>query len=70
MRNYSKALAMMAMLGAGIGEIGRPDPVVAKPKRLEPVHPKGHKPFLIDGVEVWALNRRNAEKRAAKTGHL
>lgn len=28
--------------------------------------PKGHRPFVIDGQTIWALNYRNAQKRFDK----
>lgn len=28
--------------------------------------PKGHKRFIIDGIEVYALNEKNARRKVAK----
>ena len=42
------------------------------PKRKKPTEkiippiPKGHKKFIIEGKDVWALNYRNAVKRFKK----
>ena len=33
------------------------------------VLPKGIKPFVIDGVEVYALNKKNAIRKAKKQQH-
>ncbi len=33
---------------------------------VKPLIPKGHKMFIVNGEEVWAMNRRNAIKRYDK----
>ena len=39
----------------------------AKEKRLKKLKvERGMKQFFIEGVEVWALNRKNAERKATK----
>jgi len=40
----------------------------APPKDPSPIIPKGHHKFLIEGVEVYALNQKNAEKKFKKLG--
>jgi hypothetical protein len=43
-----------------------------KPKQGRPIdfdnlpRPKGMNPFIIEGIEVWALNEKNAKRKAKK----
>ena len=65
----NKILTTLAAIGlaAGYAEKGnglRPEDIDVRPKKLPP--PKGHKRFIIEGKEVWALNRKNAIKKASK----
>lgn len=43
---------------------GREDPL--ERERPEPAKPKGLQRFVIDGKEVWAINRKNAIRKAKK----
>lgn len=54
------ALASMAMQEGQSGMI-QPD----KPKKDPPI-PKGLKPFKIEGKIVYAINEKNARRKAAK----
>ena len=42
----------------------------ALPKKPEPIIPKGHQRFLIEGIEIYALNAKNAEKKFNKLKKL
>lgn len=35
-------------------------------KRKPPPRPKGLKPFEIDGQTIWAINEKNARRKAGK----
>jgi hypothetical protein len=64
MNKKGEMLGMLAMLmAAGSAQAGReyePDLNNSPTKKFIP---KGHKQFFVNGVEVWALNRKNAEKK-------
>lgn len=57
---------MAAMLESSTSAVERnslkPKDIDITPK--EPPKPKGLKQFHIDGVEVWAINQKNAERKA------
>lgn len=56
------ALASMAMQnGKGQHEI-----ILADTPKKDPPIPKGLKPFKIEGKIVYAINEKNARKKAAK----
>lgn len=57
------ALALASMSDAE--NTGREfDPSILPEKKV--LYPKGHKPFWVNGKEIWALNRKNAEKKYHK----
>lgn len=67
-----KSMYMMAMMAAmleggmqpdGRTSIHRPAP---QPKPKKDIKPKGLQMFNIDGIEVWAINEKNARRKAAK----
>ena len=67
MKEKLKIMGLMATMSAMIS----PSSPVREfyPEDIEPakpVIPKGHKSFWVEGVEVYALNRKNAEKKFKK----
>ena len=49
---------------ASLDNNGRP--FEFSPEEREIPVPKGHKPFNINGIVVYALNEKNARRKAAK----
>ena len=74
MRNPGSKLSSLAMLMALASSMSsamnehdsptsfNPDSAEDKP---EPIH-KGHSSFVIDGIEIYALNKKNAIKKHKK----
>jgi hemolysin activation/secretion protein len=44
----------------------RPKPQPKKPQPKKQIIPKGLKCFDIDGIEVWAINEKNARRKLKK----
>jgi hypothetical protein len=68
MKNIAALLAMAAMFddGSMFGNgtsIHRP---AKEPKPKKDIKPNGLQKFNIDGIEVWAINEKNARRKAAK----
>lgn len=68
MKNNMKALATIMALTA-ISNQGSRIEMPSIEKSVDNVmREKGMKLFNIDGVEVWALNEKNARRKAKKIG--
>ena len=67
MKSLAALTIIAAMMGEGLTD-GRsrlsPDDIDTTPK--EPPKPKGMNQYRFYGVEVWAINEKNARKKAAK----
>lgn len=61
-RNKLHLLAMTGLLMSG-SQIMRYEKT---PIKREPITPKGLKKFVIDGKDIYALNERNALRKANK----
>lgn len=71
-----KSMYMLAMMAAmfeggmsphGSTSIRRP---AKEPKPKKDIKPNGLKLFNIDGIEVWAINEKNARRKADKLGGM
>ena len=66
----SKMTSIAAMLAlAAFANDDRPKvPKIANinPAPIEPPKPKGLKLFNVDGIEIWAINEKNARRKAGK----
>lgn len=71
MKSLGLMYAMAAMMGGGlIADRSSVDASKVDGKPKEPPKPNGLKKFNIDGVEVWAINEKNARRKAAKLGGI
>ena len=64
---YGKGISLMglamAMVGVGDNQVrGRKE----EPRTKKPFIQNGHKPFIVYGETVYALNQHNAEKKYLK----
>lgn len=70
MRKYLNTMTMFALAfafeQASYG-IEKPTPFepTMKPKKI--TRPKNHKPYIIEGVEIWALSEKRARDKFNKT---
>lgn len=64
MKSMKSLAAMLALatIAQEANELIQPDrdPVPIKPKP----HHKGHKEFKVEGMRIWALNEKNARRKA------
>jgi len=71
MKSIAALTMIAAMMGGGLiadNSGAEPPRVSRKPKKVP--KPKGLQMFNIDGVEVWAINEKNARRKAAKLGGI
>lgn len=68
-----KKLALMSalMLAAGNESWGKSGPTAINPDDIDgklpnAPRPANHRKFVIEGVEIWALNEKNARKKFNK----
>jgi hypothetical protein len=69
MREYLKLAAMLAIASSfeqASHRIEKPTLFEPSIKPKEPIRPKNHKPFIIKGVEVWALSEKHARDKFNK----
>lgn len=72
MKSLGLMYAMAAMMGGdAFAHRSSHEPVEKKNRKpIVPPKPKGLRMFNVDGVEVWAINEKNARRKAANLGGI
>jgi hypothetical protein len=70
----SNALGMMMMMGAMFSDNSYGESINEltdkgiKPKQVKKIIPKGVKKFLYDEIVIYAINKKNADRKAKNKG--